>query len=164
MLRFYLDAVDILLKPGRFYEKMPASKNRKDYQFFLVITAIVYSLATILFLPGNRVAFLLMYLLNALAMPVITAGILFLLLRMLRPGIYKFELLFGIAAYANVVLLLAWIPGLAPWTELLKYFLIGVGLVKAGRITGLSAFLYIASTGAILVSILNFLRHAVNLN
>lgn len=150
-LQYYRDAARLLLQPGSFFEALPVERDRRDALLFLALTAVIYSLAATVFTTVQRPLFMALYLINALLMPVITALVMHLLLGLLCPGRYSYDLLLRVVAYANVALLLGWIPGLAPWTEILKYFLIGLGLVKTGRISGLKAFGAILSTAFLLV-------------
>ena len=149
--QFYRDVVHLLVRPGSFYEALPAARNRRDYLLFLGLTAVIYSVLSACFTAAHRPMFIGLYVVNALLMPVVTALVLHLVFRILGPERYTYGLLLGVTAYANVVLLLAWIPGMAPWAEMVKYVWIGLGLVKTGGISGLKAFFAIAATAVILV-------------
>lgn len=155
---YYLDVAQVLFKPGSFFEAMPAVKTRRDALIFLGLTAMIYSLPVIFLTTAQRSMFMILYLVNALLVPVATAFVLYLLLRFINPGRYSYDLLFCVAAYANVFLLLGWIPGLAPWAEIWKYALIGLGLVKSGGISGIRAFSIIVATAFLLIMIVYLLQ------
>jgi len=159
--QFYQDVAHLLMRPGSFYAALPTGKNQADKLIFLGLTALVYSVMVGFFTAAPRPMIMVLYAMNALLMPVVTALVLHLLLRVVYPGRYTYGLLLGVTAYANVVLLLAWIPGLAPWAELLKYGLIGLGLVKTGGISGLKAFLAVAATGVVLVMMVYWLQYVM---
>ena len=74
-------------------------------------------------------------------MPVITAGLLLPLLYIAGSTVTDYGNILKITAYANTGLLLAWIPGMAPFAEIYKYILIGMGVSKTGNISGFRAFL-----------------------
>lgn len=150
--RGYLrDVVGLLSRPGSFFEALPHEGHRRETLLFLAVTAVVYGVLATLFTPDLRATFIWLYLMNALLMPLVTAMALHLLLRFFYPGRYTYAVLLAVAAYANVVLLLGWVPGMAPWAEILKWVLIGLGLVKTGGIGGWKAFGVIAATVLLLV-------------
>lgn len=157
--QFYQDAVHMLMRPGSFYEALPAAKNRRDYMIFLGLTAAVYSVLVAVFTTAQRPLFIVLYLISALLLPVVTATVLHLLFRFFDPGRYTYNVLLGVTVYANVVLLLAWIPGIAPLAEVGKYVLIGLGLVKTGGISGLKAFFAILATAVVLVLMVYALQY-----
>ena len=159
--QYYRDGVSLLMRPGRFFEALPSAKTQRDILLFLGLTALIYSVLATLFTAANRPMYFVLYSLNALLMPVVTALVLHLLFRVFSPGRFAYGILLGVTAYANGVLLLAWIPGIAPWAELLKYVLIGLGLVKTGGISGLKAFSAIVATGAILIMMVYLLQFAM---
>jgi hypothetical protein len=157
--QFYHDVVRILLRPGKTYEDLPNTGSMRDILIFLGFTAVIYTLLMMIFSGGNGLALAPLYFMNALLMPWITAFVLFYLFRIIHPGLFPRSLLLGITAYANVVLLFAWIPGLAPMAEIYKYYLIGLGLVKTRNIGGLKAFFSLLATAGILLSAVFFLQY-----
>lgn len=156
--QYYQDVAGLLKGPGSFYAALPAAKNQADLLTFLVLTALIYSVLGAFFAVAHHGTVIVLSLMNALLMPVVTALVLHLLLRMVYPGRFTYGLLLGVTVYANVVLLLAWVPGVAPWAELLKYGLIGLGLMKTGGLSGLKAFLAIVATGVVLVMMVHGLQ------
>ena len=84
-------------------------------------------------------------------MPFIMAVILYLVTLLLCKDVFSYQTLFAITAYAGVTQLAAWIPGM-PWIAgIWKFYLIGLGMVKVGQISGVKAFVSLLVTGAILL-------------
>jgi hypothetical protein len=81
-----------------------------------------------------------------LVFPLLTAGILFLIVNRLfkAPGTY--EMAFRVNAYAGAVSLFSWIPLIGMILEFYRLYLIGVGLSCTFSIKALGAFLAILLT------------------
>jgi hypothetical protein len=156
---FFQDVATIIMQPGKFYQTLRAAGNRRDYLTFIGATAVIYSAGAALFTTSYQAFFFAFYLVNALLMPVVTSLALYPVLRLLRARRYSFDQLLAIAAYANVALVLAWIPGFAPWAEIYKYGLIGLGLTKTGDIGGIKAFIAIVAAAALLLLMIQFLQY-----
>jgi hypothetical protein len=56
--QFYQDAVHLLMRPGSFYEALPAAKIVGTYMLFLGLTAAVYSVLVAVFTTGEAAAVL----------------------------------------------------------------------------------------------------------
>lgn len=130
---FYRDAVKIILHPGEFYEAMPALKHKREAAVFLFVCAVLYSAAAALFAYENHIFYFFMFLANGLFVSIATAAALCLILFVTGGGKAGYATTVYIVAYAGVALLFAWIPGMAPFAEIYRYYLIGLGLVKAGK-------------------------------
>lgn len=148
---FYRDIVKIVLDPKRFFETLPDQKHQGAAVVFLCICAAVYSTAATFFAHENHSTYFFLMLTNSTLYPVVTAASLHLVLKASGSARSDFSTTFMIVAYANVVLLLAWIPGLAPFTEVFKYYLVGTGLVKTLGITWLRAIGVIFATLGLLL-------------
>ena len=149
-IRFYRDAVKVLIHPKAFFESMPVEKDQQAIIIFLVLSALFYSVAATFFAREQQIIFLFMFFLNGLLMPFILAAMLCLVLHLLQSGI-DYRLALGITAYANTALLFAWIPGMAPFAEIFRYYLIGVGIVKVTGLSGWKAFFVLLGMGALLL-------------
>ncbi len=132
---FYRDMMNILLQPKDFFQTLPERKSAGDAVRFLCICAGIYSIAATVFAHENHLLYFFMFLLNALFIPVVTATGLYMVLYASGTKTMDYARTFQIVAYAGVTLLFAWIPGMAPFAEIFKYYLIGAGLVKTGRIS-----------------------------
>jgi hypothetical protein len=155
--QFYRDAIKIFINPKIFYESMSTEKDQQSIITFLFLTALLYSVAATLFARENQFIFLFLFFLNGFLMPFIMAAMLCLVLNLLQVGIV-YRLALGITAYANTALLFAWIPGMAPFAEIYRYYLIGVGIVKVTGLNGWKAFFVLLGTAALLLLLIYFLQ------
>jgi hypothetical protein len=135
-IKFYRDAVKILIHPKVFYKAMPEEKDQQAIITFLILSALLYSIAASFFAFEEQFVALLKYFLQGTLMPFILAALLYLMMLIMQKDI-GFKLALGIAAYANTALLFAWIPGMAFFAWLFQCYLIGVGIAN---VTGLSAW------------------------
>jgi hypothetical protein len=156
-IQFYRDAIKILINPKVFYETMSAEKDQQAIITFLGLTALLYSLAATFFAREKQLIFLFIFFLNGFLMPFILGAMLCLVLNLFQVGIV-YRLALGITAYANTALLFAWIPGMAPFAEIFRYYLIGVGIVKVTGLNGWKAFFVLLGMGALLVLLIYFLQ------
>ncbi|MCJ8500240.1 hypothetical protein [Desulfatitalea alkaliphila] len=157
--RFFQDVGQLLVRPGVFFGTLADTRRLRDALIFMGLVTIIHSVPASLLMQAGGSIFIGLHMLNALAMPVITASLLYPVLRVWAPGRFDFALLLAVTAYANVVVLFAWIPGLAPWAELLKYGLIGLGLTRTGGIGGWKAFGAILCATVMLLLLFYGLQH-----
>lgn len=157
--QFVRDVGQLIVRPGVFFATLADTKRLRDALVFLGLAAIIHSVPLSLLMQAGGSIFIGLHMLNALAMPLITASLLYPVLRVWAPGRFDFALLLAVTAYANVVLLFAWIPGLAPWAELLKYGLLGLGLTRTGGIGGWKAFGAILCATVMLLLLFYGLQH-----
>ncbi len=151
--------MQICLYPGTFYGEMSQSDKYMLPGPFLVICGTVNAIITTLLMPASTPFMILLYFLNAIGMPIIISSLLFGITRVLFKGSFEqFRTLFSVTAYSNVTALFSWMPGISWIAVLWNFYLIGVGMVKAGRISGLKAFLCILIALAILAALLEFLQ------
>ena len=157
-ISFYKDTVKIVLHPRDFYETMTGEKDQRAAVIFLCICAGIYSIAATFFALENHATYFFLMLANGMLYPVVTAASLHLVLWASGSTKSGFSTTFRIVAYANVVLLLAWIPGLAPFAEIFKYYLVGMGLIKTVEISWIKAVAVILGTLGILLLFLHLAR------
>lgn len=155
---FYRDVVKILLYPGQFYEAMPDVKQKREAVAFLCICVGIYSVAATLFAYENHFFYFLMFLANGLFIPIVTFAAMFLVLFLTGAGRTGYAAAMCIVAYAGVTLLFAWIPGMAPFVEIYKYYLVGLGLVKAGKMSLARAIATLLATIVLLWLVLYFVQ------
>jgi hypothetical protein len=139
--RFYRDAVRMLFGPGEFYAAVATDRDIGDAFTFICLTSIFYSLAAVFFVRDQQVLLFPLFLANGLLLPVLMAGLLLPLLYLAGSTISGYGNVLKITAYANTALLLAWIPGMAPFAEVHRYILIGMGAAGTGKISVVMAFL-----------------------
>jgi len=154
----FLNIGELLLRPARFYERLSRDRGYGPALGFLFFSSILFSILASIFILQKRALFGLIFFINAFTMPPIMALILFLVTLLGCKNVFYYRILFGITAYSNITLILAWIPGLSWVAGLWKFYLIGLGMVKLGEISSLKAFMVVAVTAAILFSLIYFLQ------
>jgi hypothetical protein len=71
IIQFYRDALKFLIHPKVFYESMSAEKDQQAIITFLILTALLYSVAATFFARNNQLVFLFIFFLNGSLMPFI---------------------------------------------------------------------------------------------
>ena len=156
--RYFRNVGKMLFHPGSFYEELSMDRGYGASLGFLFFSSILFGILATVFVLQKRMLFGTIFFVNAFTMPPIMALILFLVTLIGCKNGFTFRILFGITAYSNNTLILAWIPGLSWVAGLWKFYLIGLGMIKLGKISGLKAFLYVALTAAILLLFIYFLK------
>jgi len=154
----FLSTAYKMLHPGDFYEGLLMERGHTPPLVFLFICSIFFTIPSSMFVLQKKIFFGLMFFLNAFSMPFITAFILYLVAMLLCKGLFTYNTLFGITAYASITLLISWIPGLAGPTEILRFCLIGIGMVKTSRISYLKAFACLLCTAATMLFLIQLFR------
>ena len=151
LAREFLRTISRMLHPGDFYEKLPQERANTSPLVFLFICSILFAILSSIFVLEKKIFFALMFFLNAFSMPFITAFILYFVTMLFYKNLFTYTTLFGITAYANIILLFSWIPGMAGPAQILKVCLIGLGMVKIGRISYLKAFACLVCTALVML-------------
>lgn len=148
---FYFQTLTRMLgAPGDFFSEFPDKPDFRRSFGFLIISSLFFTGASLTHIRESPVLTAGILLINAVAMPFITAGLGFMVMTMTLGKRVKFTKFFAVYAYATGVTLLAsWIPLFVWFTEPWKWLLIAMGLVKgcglrwmqAILITGLSIFI-----------------------
>jgi hypothetical protein len=148
----------MILSPGTFYETLPRRGGYGAALLFLLACGAVFSLFANLYSGEHKIVYFLIYFLNAVFMPFVTAFILYLVSLLICKEAFPYQTLFRITAYANVTLLASWIQGLSWMLGIYNLYLIGLGMVKVGRITARRAFCALLAGLAILLLVIRFLQ------
>jgi hypothetical protein len=155
---FFRHLGKLLFHPGTFYEGRSTNRGFGAALGFLVFSSFLYGVLASVFIPQKRLLFGTIFSLNAITMPPVMALILFLITLIGSKKVFTYGSLFGITAYSNITLILAWIPGLSWVTGLWRFYLIGLGMVKLGGISPLKAFITVSVTAAVLLSFIYLLQ------
>lgn len=134
----------ILLNPKYFFQGMKREGGIQSPFIFMVSCVLVQTFMASLW-HGNRSIILGNLAFGAL-LPLITAGVLFLVITQLFRGQGTYEMAFRVNAYSAAVALFSWIPLIGMVLEFYRLYLIGVGLSCAFSIKGSQAFLAILLT------------------
>lgn len=154
--------IGLLINPGRFYEERKEEKGYCRALLFLLTVSILFTAAGTLLMPQKKGFFAVVFFLNAFLMPFLTAGILYLVTRLICRRLYSFEALFRIIAYANVTLLISWLPGIAWVGGIWKFYLIGVGLSRTGGIKTRVVFACLATAAILLLLLIQLLKPIIS--
>jgi len=130
----------LALRPGRFFSELPEDIGFGQSFLFLIISALIFSLIHLIFLPQNSFPMSLILFINAVGMPLITAAVGFAVSNLLMRLHLGFSKFFAVYAFASgLFLLAAWVPSLTWFAEIGKWILVGIGLVKGCRLSRLQA-------------------------
>lgn len=141
-------AIGLLVNPGRFFEEKGDKAHWTLAFGFIMISALISSGATLLLArPSSPWLTGSILIINAVGMIGISAGFAYLAIWLIRGKPIRFEKVFGIYAFAtSMPLLLSWIPGAFWITEIWKWWLVGIGLVRSIRFRGSQAAVVIGSS------------------
>ena len=148
-LSFFRTSKAILLSPKVFFQGM-----RRDGGFlnpFLYLLSCIVFHVLVFGLLQKSPLFMLRTLILGLIFPLITAGILFLLITKVFKASGSYEAAFRVNAYASAVNLLSWLPLIGLLFEFYRIYLLVVGLSFVFSIKMTRAFLAILVTMAIYI-------------
>ena len=150
---FYFQALTRMLSsPARFFSELPGETGLGKPLGFLITSSLFFAGAGITTIVENRLLMAGIWLLNAVLMPMILAGISFMVMTMSMGKRVTFQRLFSIYAFATGVTLLAsWIPLFVWITEPWKWCLVVLGMVKGCAFRWTHAILVSAASIFILI-------------
>jgi len=150
---YFQNVKALALRPGRFFSEMPEDVGFGRSFLFLIISALIFSLIHLVFLPQNSVLMSLILFINVVGMPLITAAVGFAVSNLLMRLHLGFPKYFAVYAFASgLVLLVSWVPSLTWFAEIGKWILIGIGLVKGCRLSRLQAVFLIGISIGLMVA------------
>ncbi len=148
----------MLSRPAHFYESSLSDRDMKTPVLFLLISTVFFVSASLTVMRGNTFILGGILFLNTVAMPVITAAVSVVFIRVFTLNSIGFMRIFSIHAFAGgTVLLAAWIPMILWITEPWKWILIITGYVKGCGMTYLQAFVVSVITAGIIISGFQFI-------
>ena len=156
--RFFQAVSHMVFRPGDFYRHLAECYEFSSALVFLFSFSVFYAALTSIFVTQSKLLFGFIFFLNTFFMPFITAFILYVVTILLCKNAFTYQSLFGITAYANVVLIAAWIPGLSWVAGIWKFYLIGLGMVKMGRIKNSKAFVCVLAMASLLLTMIYLLK------
>ena len=154
---FFRTSKAILLSPKVFFQGI-----RRDGGFlnpFLYLLSCIVFHVFIFGLLQKDPMFMLRTLVLGLIFPLITAGILFLIITKVFKASGSYETAFRINAYASAVNLLSWLPLIGLLFEFYRIYLLVVGLSFAFSIKMMHTFLAILMTMVIYIIAAGAISH-----
>ncbi|MFH1490270.1 MAG: YIP1 family protein [Pseudomonadota bacterium] len=155
--RILRDVKKMLLAPGEFYRNLPEKHGMMDAFLFLLSCTMIFSILAAFFASEQKMLFALIYFSNAALMPVFMSLALYVAALFICKGVFAYGTLFRVATYANVTCLLAWIPGMAWATGIWSFYLMGLGMIKAGRIGKWHALSVILAGGGLMLLLIQII-------
>ncbi len=131
---FYFQTLTKMLgEPGRFFQGLPPESGFGPMFGFLLVSSLFFSGAgLVITMPSNPFLWGGIFLVNALGMTFIGAGLGYMTMTLFFGRKVRFTRLFSVYALASGVTLIAsWLPFFVWLTEPWKWWLVGTGLVKA---------------------------------
>ena len=152
-LGFYFQALSgVVGAPRQFFSDLPDPVGLRRPLGFLLVSSLFFAVASFTCFRENHWLLSSIFLVNALLMPFIAAGIAFMVMLLIVERCMPFERLFAIYAFAGgVTLLVSWIPFSNWLTEPWKWILIGLGMVKGGGLTWRQTILILGLSLALLI-------------
>jgi hypothetical protein len=119
----------VLLSPRRFYQRMKTDGGLRNPALFLVCCVLIHTLFVGVSVRDQTVVVRNMT--YGMAMPFVTAGILFLFITRVFKASGTYEAAFRVNAYAAAVNLVTWVPMVGLFLEFYRLYLIAWGLSYA---------------------------------
>jgi len=160
-MEFYFKTLTrIVTEPRQFFSHIPDGYGFRQPLGFLLVSGVLITCASILSSqPDNRVLFGAIFLVNALGMVLIAAGIGYLTTALISGRRMAFSKIFSVFAFSSGVTLLAsWVPFffwiIEPW----KWWLVGTGLTRTcGLRNGQAALVIMVTIVTIILFFKSFL-------
>ena len=147
---FFHTSKAILISPRDFFPRM---KKKGDYlkPFVYMLCCVAFHVVIFGVLHKNPNV-MVKTLLLGMVFPLITAGILFVIVTRIFKATGSYETVFRINAYASAANLVTWLPLIGILLELYRIYLIVVGLSEAFSIKLSQAFLSVVLTMAVYIA------------
>jgi hypothetical protein len=143
----------LLVRPGEFFEEMRAEDPLGPPLTFLAVCSAVSGVLSAVYSYQDPWVTAFSRFANGFLTPFVLALLLYPVSSVLCRNAFTFRSLLKINAYAQVTLLLSWIPGIGWAAGLWRFYLIGLGMVRVGRVTALRAASAILGAAAIFMVI-----------
>ncbi|MBN2034085.1 MAG: YIP1 family protein [Deltaproteobacteria bacterium] len=148
----------LLIRPGEFFEEMQAEGGLGPPLTFLAVCSAVSGVLSAVYSYQDPWITAFSRFANGFLTPFVLALLLYPVSALLCPNAFTFRSLLKISGYAQVTLLLSWIPGIGWAAGLWRFYLIGLGMVKMGRVTALRAASAILGAAAIFTVIFRIMQ------
>lgn len=155
--------MSLLVRPGSFFDNLPDRGLPGKSLGFLFLSSLFYVAASLALVQERHLLMTGIFFLNALAMPVVSASIAFVvMIPITGKGVTFYRLLSVFAFASGTTLFLAWIPFFLWIAEPWKWILVFHGMVRGCGLGKIPAVLIIAVTISVLFIIFRFLVAAMH--
>ncbi|MCD4813817.1 YIP1 family protein [bacterium] len=145
---YYDTGKKVLLKPADFFKEMPVTGGYKDPLIFAIITAIIMGVGLTIITLG--VGFLaIVFAPIAVAISLYLAALLLLICAKIVGGTGTYEGTFRLAAYANIVNIIGWIPIISVLGSIYGLIITVLGMKEIHKLTTAKAIIAVAIAIAI---------------
>jgi hypothetical protein len=148
----------LLIRPGDFFGEMPPEGELGPPVTFLAVCSAVSGILTAVYAYEHPWSAAFFRFVNGLLTPFLLALLLHGVAMVLCRNAFTYRSLLRIAAYAQVTLLFSWLPGIGWVTGLWRFYLIGLGMVRVGRITPVKAASAILAAAVIFMALYGLMR------
>ena len=152
MVSYFQALTRILVYPGNFFKELSNEANFIQPFGCLIISGLFFAGASATLIHENVISMIGILLLNAILMPVITALMSFVIIRIIGVKGVDFTRIFSVYAYStSITLMISWIPLFPLITEPWRWTLVFLGLTKGCRLRTIEAFIAMGITVSILI-------------
>lgn len=148
----------LLVRPGGFFQEMQREGGLGPAVAFLAVCSAVSGILSAVYAYQHPWFAAFSRFANGFLTPFVLALLLYPVTMVLCKNAFTYQDLLKISAYAQVTLLFSWIPGIGWVAGLWRFYLIGLGMVRAGRITALKAASAILAAAAIFLVLFRVMR------
>lgn len=145
--------IRLILNPRNFFAELQQETGFRQSLYFLCISGLFFTGASLLIKRNyNLVGMGGILFVNAIGMVFIAAGIGYIVMTMILGKRMKFNTIFNIYAFSSgVALLISWVPSFSWFTEICRWWLIGIGLVTCCGFKLIQALLVIGLSIGIII-------------
>ena len=148
----------LLLRPGEFFERLEPAGGLGPPLVFLAVCSAVSGVLSAVYAYQDPMVAAFSSFANGFLTPFVIAILLYPAAMLLCRNAFTFRGLLKISAYAQVTLLFSWIPGIGWAAGLWRFYLIGLGMVRVGRITASRAASALLGAAAIFLVLYRVIR------
>ena len=152
-VRDYLESLmGIVRSPSQFFGSLDTTAGWRRPMMFLFFSALFNASASMSYFFDGSPTMGLLFLGNALVMPVLAAVFTFILAGIGPSSGIRFEAVLAVHAYSlGAIMTVSWIPSLGALFEVVRAVLVGVGLHKACGLGKIRSALLVVGTAILLL-------------
>lgn len=145
--------------PREFYRNHSDEWHIQKPLIFLLAVSSLYSFFEAILHQGKWEWNFTMYFINSFLGTILFALLLYLVASIVCNKKYSMISVLNISVYANITLLLAWIPGMSWIMGIWRFYMIGIGLYRIAHVSKVKVFMILFLTGTSIICIYNLGRY-----